>query len=179
MLVNDKQQFFKGRIAVFMFFGLLLMGLVSCDKTRVFEDNQEIEKGAWDQNKKMIFSIPVDDTLSWHNIYINVRNSGSYPFSNLFLFVNTQSPKGIIESDTVECKLADESGKWLGDGIGDLYDNQILFKRFVRFPVKGIYKIQLEQAMRINPLPALVDIGIRVEKTNFEPAKGALLKNKK
>jgi gliding motility-associated lipoprotein GldH len=163
-------------MAAYLLFGLVLMAFISCDKSRVFEDNQEIEKGTWEQNKKMVFSIPVDDTISWHNIYINVRNSGSYPFSNLFLFVNTQSPKGPVESDTVECKLADETGKWLGAGIGDLYDNQILFKRQVRFPVKGIYKIQMEQAMRVNPLPALVDIGIRVEKTNFVSNKAIQLK---
>ena len=175
MFVNYKP-FSHGPMSGCILMGLVFLGFGSCDKSRVYEDNIEIDKGVWDQNKKMVFSIPVDDTLSWHNIYINVRNSGSYPFSNLFLFVNTQSPRGPIESDTVECKLADETGKWLGDGIGDLYDNQILFKQKVRFPVKGIYKIQLEQAMRINPLPAVVDIGVRVEKTTIEPVKAPYIK---
>ena len=169
MLANRKL-FFKGPVAACCIIGLMFMCLSACDKTRVFEENKEIEKGVWDQNKKMVFSIPVDDTLSWHNIYINVRNSGNYPFSNLFLFINTQSPRGPIEADTVECRLADETGKWLGNGIGDLYDNQILFKGKVRFPVKGIYKIQMAQAMRVNPLPAIVDIGIRLEKTNIAPS---------
>jgi gliding motility-associated lipoprotein GldH len=147
----------------------------SCDKNRVFEENREIEKGIWDQHKNIVFNVAVNDTLSWHNIYINIRNSGTYPFSNLFLFINTQSPKGQTEMDTVECKLADESGKWLGDGIGDLWDNQILFKHKVRFPMKGVYRIQLQQAMRINPLPSLMDIGIRIEK--IAHVEGAPQKN--
>ncbi len=151
---------------------IVLILFASCDKNRVFEANTEITKGSWDQNNKVVFDIDIQDTLSWHNIYLNVRNSGSYPFSNLFLFVSTQSPKGNSERDTVECTLADENGKWLGDGIGDLWDNQILFKRKVRFPMKGIYKVQLEQAMRVNPLPFIVDVGIRVEKlTDNLPAQ--------
>ncbi len=152
------------RFKAFSALSLLVFLFTSCDKNRVFEENKEIPKGLWDQNNKVVFNVDVQDTISWHNIYLNVRNAGSYPFSNLFVFITTQSPKGHTVRDTVECTLSDEKGKWLGDGIGDLWDNQLLFKRMVRFPMKGIYKVQMEQAMRVNPLPFIMDVGLRVEK---------------
>ncbi len=161
-------------VLITAFFILFLFN--GCDDDRVFDENQEIENGSWDQNNKKTFNIDIQDSISWHTIYLNVRNAGAYPFSNLFLFVSTQSPKGLVERDTVECTLADETGKWLGNGIGDLWDNQIGFKRMVRFPMKGIYKIQLEQAMRVNPLPYIMDVGIRVEKVKVFAQRKALLK---
>lgn len=145
-------------------FALLTIFWTSCDKARVFEENKEIEKGLWDQNNKVTFKFDITDTVGWNNIYLNVRNAGGYQFSNLFLFITTQSPKGAIERDTVECILADEKGKWLGDGLGDIWDNQIPFKKRVRFPYKGTYTMSLEQAMRVNPLPFIMDVGIRIEK---------------
>lgn len=159
------KRFLQVKVCCSVLTGILFLFLLNaCDEARVFEENQEIKNGTWDQNNKITFNVDIQDSISSYHIYLNVRNAGAYPFSNLFLFVTTQSPKGQIERDTVECTLADQTGKWLGDGIGDLWDNQIMFKRMVRFPTTGVYKIQLEQAMRVNPLPFIMDVGIRVEK---------------
>ena len=108
--------------------------LNSCNSNRVFDENKKIEKANWNQNDPLIFLVNISDTTSPHNVYLNVRNAGMYPFSNLFLFINTHFPKGQIDRDTVEVTLASPEGKWLGDGLGDIYDNRILFHRNVRFP---------------------------------------------
>ena len=60
--------------------------------------------------------------------------------------------------------MADEKGKWLGTGVGDLYDNQIPFKRNVRFPLAGIYHFEIEQGMRLETTPLILDVGLRIEK---------------
>jgi gliding motility-associated lipoprotein GldH len=93
-----------------------------------------------------------------------VRNAGGYQFSNLFIFFTTTIPSGKMERDTIEITLADETGKWLGDGLGDIWDNRQLFKSNFRFPEKGTYTFTLEQAMRVNPLPQIMDVGIRIER---------------
>ncbi|MFM7726495.1 MAG: gliding motility lipoprotein GldH, partial [Flavobacteriales bacterium] len=99
-----------------------------------------------------------------YNIDINLRNAGSYSFSNLFLFMNTYTPDGALARDTIELVLADDQGQWKGDGMGDIWDNRILFKKDQRFPMPGTYRFELEQAMRIDPLPGVMDAGIRIEK---------------
>ena len=137
---------------------------ISCDKNRVFEENTEIPGNVWKMENRLKFEVNITDTVSSHNFYINIRNSDSYPYSNLFLFVTTRFPNGKFARDTVECTLADESGKWLGDGLGDLWDNKILFKQGARFPLAGKYEFEFEQAMRVEDLPLIVDAGLRIEK---------------
>jgi gliding motility-associated lipoprotein GldH len=60
--------------------------------------------------------------------------------------------------------LADYDGKWLGSGISDVKFNRFLFQKGVRFPQKGRYFFEIEQAMRVKDLKGIVDIGIRLEK---------------
>lgn len=94
---------------------------------------------------------------------ISLRNDNDYPYSNCFLFVNTISPKGIIIHDTIEFSLADEHGKWLGHGFGGVWSTEF-YKKNIRFPVKGPYKIEVIQAMRDEPLVGIMDVSIRIEK---------------
>lgn len=140
--------------------------LTSCDPNRVFEQNSAVANRTWEQRKPVVFNVQVQDTISSHNLYLNIRNAGNYQYSNLFLFVKMVFPDGRIARDTVECTLADPNGKWLGDGLGDIYDNQKLFKRGIRFPAKGQYRFEIEQAMRIDPLQGITDIGLRLEKAS-------------
>jgi gliding motility-associated lipoprotein GldH len=69
----------------------------------------------------------------------------------------------MIDRDTVEIMLATPEGKWMGKGLGDLWDNQILFKRNVTFPEPGEYKFEITHAMRANPLTGILDGGMRIE----------------
>ena len=143
---------------------VMLFCFASCDPKRVFEENKKLSANNWDQNSPLIFLVNIADTAHRYNVYINVRNAGFYGFSNLFLFVNTRLPQGEMERDTAECILASSDGRWLGEGLGDIWDNRILFKKNVHFPQPGEYRFELIQAMRINPLPGIMDAGIRIEK---------------
>jgi gliding motility-associated lipoprotein GldH len=138
--------------------------LISCDPNRIFEKNIRIPDGIWDRNNPVRFEVVVEDTITPHNLYINVRNTGMYPVSNLYLFVTTIAPSGHTIKDTVQVILADERGKWLGKGLGDIWDYQKLYKEQVRFAQKGEYIFEYEQAMRLEKLPFILDVGLRVEK---------------
>lgn len=154
---------------------VLLLGLsfhfTSCDTNRVYEENKGIDSGVWNVLDIKSFDVEVTDSTNAHNIFINVRNSGNYAFSNLFMFVTTTFPNGKTNKDTVECILSDQTG-WLGSGLGDIWDNQILYRRGVRFPLKGNYTFTYEQAQRsgdkalIENLPGIMDVGIRIELQN-------------
>ncbi len=117
-------------------------------------------------NNVLRLETEIKDTVTAQNIYINVRNGGNYQFSNLFLFLTAHTPKGEVSHDTLELTLADERGKWLGAGSGDVWDNRILFRRNFRFTEAGMWRFELQQAMRINPLPQILDAGMRIERAN-------------
>jgi gliding motility-associated lipoprotein GldH len=143
----------------------LVVGIVSCDRKRVFESYQKLDENGWNKDSVVVFNVQLTDTIKNHNLYVNIRNKGTYPYSNLWLFMTVKSPDGLLRTDTVEFTLAEPSGKWKGSGIGGLHDNQILYKNSVYFPRKGDYIFSLKQGMRDNVLQGIRDIGIRVETT--------------
>jgi gliding motility-associated lipoprotein GldH len=136
----------------------------ACDENRVFEENTDIKDHAWDTAQVVKYEVNIDDTLSGHTFYVNVRNGNEYPYSNLYLFINTTFPDGRAAHDTLEIMLADERGRWLGEGLGDIWSHQVLFKRNVRFPISGKYTFEYRHAMRENPLPLIMDVGMRIER---------------
>ncbi len=131
----------------------------------LFEKNLKLPDAVWNEENKIIFETNISDTISLHNFYINIRNSGDYQFSNLYVFVDIFSPDCKIQRDTIECILTDTQGRWLGkSGSGSVWDNHILFKKNVRFPKSGKYVFRFEQAMRTKELEHIMDVGLRIEK---------------
>ncbi len=148
-----------------IFWGLsLLVFFSSCDSKMIYDKNAGIPDNTWDVANKIKFELTISDTISGNNVFINLRHAGFYPYSNLFLFINTTFPDGKTTRDTAECILADDKGKWFGEGLGDMWDARILFKRNVRFSQSGTYIFEYEQAMRVEKLPGVMDIGLRIEK---------------
>lgn len=136
----------------------------ACDQNRVFESYQNIKDDSWYINQKPSFYLDITDTVSEHNVYFNVRHTGLYKYSNLFILFTIQGPKANPETQRLEFKLAEADGKWLGSGLGDIYSNQIKVMEKIKFPRKGVYSFTIEQNMRDNPLVGIEDIGVRVEK---------------
>jgi len=138
--------------------------VVSCDRNKVYDDFVKIDDNVWNNKNIIKFEFEIEDTTSLHNVFINVRHANHYKYNNLWLFVKSSAPNGMTEIDTVECVLADKSGKWSGDGLGDIWDKQIPWKLGVRFPVKGKYIVEYEQGMRSDNIEGIMDLGLRVEK---------------
>lgn len=143
---------------------LFVLFFSSCDKNRIFDDYKGIPDNNWSSSNVIKFEVDITDIEVPTNFYINVRNADGYPFNNLFLFIKTTFPDGKMSNDTLECILADENGKWQGSGMGDIYDNQIPFKKNVRFPAAGKYTFEIQHGMRTDIIPLIMDIGLRIEK---------------
>jgi gliding motility-associated lipoprotein GldH len=147
-----------------LFYIAAVLILSACDNNRIYEKNKDIPQHLWHKDTLVKFEVDITDTLTPSNFYINVRNADGFPYANLFLFIKTTFPDGKTAQDTIECILADDKGKWLGSGMGDIYDNQILFKRNVVFPQSGIYTFEYRHGMRLENLPLIMDVGLRIEK---------------
>ena len=136
---------------------------------KVFEENIALENHIWSLENHPKFQVEIIDTLTELKLILNIRHSAHYPFSNLWVFVNTTSPEGAQSADTLECVLAAKDGRWLGSGLGDIWDIQIHLKTQT-FSSPGDYVFEIEQAMRygdearIEQLPEIMNVGLRIEK---------------
>jgi gliding motility-associated lipoprotein GldH len=151
-----------GRILGLFLIYFSLIALYSCDSARVFEQSKEITNATWNEKEPVNFEFDIQDTVSFHNFYVTLRNQEGYPYSNVFLFVSLEFPNGKLSIDTINCPLADSEGHWLGSGLGDLYDNRIIFKERKKFPMAGHYRISIQQAMRVENLEGIADVGFRL-----------------
>ncbi len=152
------------------FIAIFFTLLQSCDSNVVFSKYQSLNKVNWKQDKVIAISIPIQDTIALHNLYINLRNTKDYPYSNLFLIAQMSFPDNTIVVDTLEYEMTDASGRFLGSGFSDIKENKLFYKENVRFKQKGIYHFEVKQAMRergkvtgISKLKGVSDVGISVE----------------
>lgn len=148
----------------------LLLGAVmftACDDTRVYEKNLDFEHKAWMVGYKPEFEFRIEDTIQTYNLYCNVRNTVSYPYSRIFLTYYLQdslgkvSDKKMIDHMLFDPKTGDPQGT---SGLGDIYDNRIQLLRNFKFSYRGTHKIKFEQFMRTDTLAGILAVGVRVEK---------------
>jgi gliding motility-associated lipoprotein GldH len=145
---------------------LFLLLFAACDSRRIYDTFSPISNTqGWEYDQTMRFEVPISDTSKLYNIYINLRHADSFPYSNLWVKVNTTFPSGKKMESRVNLPLADKSGKWYGNGSGDVITAQIPIQENAKMPENGNYRFALTQDMRVNPLKDLLDIGIRVETT--------------
>jgi gliding motility-associated lipoprotein GldH len=151
---------------LFFIASMVLVG--SCDPTRLYEENRNIDGNAWHYKNRIPFDIHIKDTTTYYNVLINLRVDANYKYSNIFMLVHTTNPEKKNDQRRVEIRLADESGKWLGSGLGDLYDYRFPAFKKVKFPQQGFYRFELEQNMRDDTLMYIKSAGIRVEEYEEE-----------
>jgi len=148
---------------LFFVFALLVI-FSSCDPQRIYEKNIQVNPNGWPAGEEVLFEVPVNDSLMLHNFYVNLRHTENYKFSNLYLFIETHFPGGSHARDTIELILADNTGKWYGNGFGKIKEYKVLIRQAVTFPVTGIYNISIVQGMRDENLQGIEDVGIRIER---------------
>jgi gliding motility-associated lipoprotein GldH len=148
-----------------VFFSMLLV-LSSCGGNDVFYQYETVPANGWHQDTAIHFNVNITDTLSHYNVYVNVRNRGEYPHQNLWLFIEQQSPDSTLFVDSINFYLADQRGKWLGSGVGSVYEMPVLYRQNIRFPDSGNYSFSFRQGMRDSVLTGLNDLGLRIEKVS-------------
>jgi len=150
--------------ANYLLYIVAIASFFSCNENVILNQNLKIQSSNWDRNEKATFSFEVEDSLALYDIYLNLRHGGNYAYKNIYFFIETYSPDEKYAKDTAQMILANSKGRFMGKGIGDIFDYQFKFKEGVRFPNGGEYRIEIEQAMRENVLADITDIGVKIEK---------------
>jgi gliding motility-associated lipoprotein GldH len=143
---------------------LVLLFLFSCaDKSIVYSNVQNVSPQEWMPEEKVGFLVTITDTTVKYDFSIYLRHNIDYGWSNLFLFMKTVYPNHTYSLDTLECTLAEPTGKWLGRGFGTKKELTVLVKT-VKFSQKGNYFFEMEQGMRDLKLKNMENIGIIISK---------------
>lgn len=142
---------------------LLAFFLFSCDTHMVYDTWETIPDNAWNKDSILVFTPEVKDSVNPVNLIIGVRNTNAYPYSNLWLFVTTQTPSGLSKKDTFEVELASPYGKWYGSGWGNTFTSLHYYSKNVLLSEGGKYAISVQHGMRRDTLPGVNAVGFRIE----------------
>ncbi|WP_179353429.1 gliding motility lipoprotein GldH [Winogradskyella vidalii] len=151
--------------------------VTSCDSNAVFDQYNPVPN-QWHKDSISQFNFQAPDTLENYNLYVNLRNTNAYKFSNLFLIVELNYPNGKAVKDTLEYRMAAPNGELLGTGFSDVKENKLWFRGYkepFKFDEEGNYLVNIQHAMRNNGdvngvenLEGITDIGFRVEQAQKE-----------
>jgi len=167
MPVRKNSNFFYSCVVVLLFF--------SCDDKQVF-DAYAATQGQWHKDSSITFKFQAPDTIKPYNLFLNIRNTNEYPYSNLFLITTLTHPNGKIIKDTLEYRMAAPNGELLGTGLSNLKENKLWYKGYENafiFQEEGPYVLDIQHAMRENGsakgllfLEGVTDVGFRIEQRN-------------
>ena len=149
---------------------ITMLFLTGCDDDRVFEQITDFDNRQWLVSEKPEFEFVIDNTGAQYNLYCDIRNSVSYPYSRFFFTYYLQDSTG---ADTKTALMTEylfdaKTGKPFGkSGIGDLYDHRFLLVKNHQFKHKGKYRVKFEQFMRTDTLSGILAVGLRVERSRL------------
>lgn len=147
---------------------LTLLLTISCHYEPTFQQSISIPNSTWNKDNIVKIEVAAVDTVSYHDIYFDIRNLNSYPYSNLYLFVSVVAPNGDYVVDTIEYRLADDYGSWLGKKSSRIWDCRLPFRNFVRFAQEGSYTFSIQHGMRDEELEGILDVGLTILPTPQE-----------
>ncbi len=140
----------------------------SCLESPYYQKEYSIPGTRWDYNHQPSFKFEVTDTTSLYNLHFLIRHTEAYPYSNIWLMVYTKKPGDTtFEKTRIEIPLAEPSGKWLGRGMSEIWEQRMPISRegdTVMLRKAGMWEIKFGHNMRINPLPEVLQVGLRIEK---------------
>ena len=139
-----------------------MMGVCSCSDNAVVDENVPIDGNAWQYDNQPRLTAHITDKEQRYNIYLNLRHTPGYRYSNIFVLIHQSGPGMADTTQRFELPLAEPDGRWLGRSTGSMYAHQELVRANVLFPDTGLYHFVIEQNMRENPLQGVADVGIRV-----------------
>jgi len=141
----------------------------SCGVQSDFYQKQAAVPGAaWRYDFQPEFKIHISDTAAHYRMFFLIRHDEAYPNANIWIRFKIKAPgdTAFHEGVRIDKTLADVEGKWLGKGMGNIWEHKLPLTReeMPSFRRQGDYTIRIEQIMRSNPLPSVLNVGLIVEK---------------
>ena len=141
-----------------------LLLIIACHSPAVFEKYEDIPDETWNRYNVISYTASIPDS-GLYNIKICLRHTTDYEMANLWCFIRTRSHAGKQLSDTVNFKIAEPDGRWLGKGGTIKTTEQPINRNPVMLP-KGDVIFRIEQGMRTEDMKGIKNVGIKIEKAD-------------
>lgn len=148
-------------IATTLFYYIIIS---SCKQIDLHEQNIAIPKNNWYSNLNSTSTFEIKDTTVKYNLYVVIRHTDAYEYSNIWLSVGLQQPGETMQFQKLNLTLANDAKGWKGIGMNDIWEVRIPITLVPTKFKRGTHTTSVGHVMRQNPLQHIMNVGIRVEK---------------
>jgi gliding motility-associated lipoprotein GldH len=145
----------------FLVIGLISLLLSSCSNDTLFDQVESFKSKTWVQGDQIVFEVIVEDTIQPYDFEITLRTTTDYAFSNLWVYISSQSPDNLKSKIAQRINIARPDGSWIGKASGTIVESKLIY-RTQSFPFKGKYLFTIEQATQMEQISEVLDIGLRI-----------------
>ncbi|MCM1292398.1 MAG: gliding motility lipoprotein GldH [Bacteroides sp.] len=104
------------------------------------------------------------DSINPRALSVGLRHNNEYLYRNLWLEVTYADTAGLYHRDTLNIELADQYGRWTGQGLGDSFQKEVTLPHVVN--INDSTPVKLRHIMRLDTLRGIEQIGIRIADYN-------------
>lgn len=152
--VNKKIRFFIVSLTV-------LVSLMGCDEKAVYHHYKPTLLAGWKKTDTLTFNIPPIEITANYQVSVGIRTTVTCPYQSLWLVVRQDfTPNALSRIDTIECKLANDKGEIIGQGVINYLHTFPLCTETLYKGQTG--KIRIYHIMRREELPGISQIGIKI-----------------
>lgn len=127
---------------------VLAIVLNSCETTEFLKFHDF--KFGWESSEIVEFNFHGEEQDKIKNIDFVIRHNNDYPFANIFLITELVSINNETLIDTLEFKLAEPNGKWLGDTKISVVEHKLPYKTDFVLKKGETFKLKVRTSMRLN-----------------------------
>ena len=150
------------RIVPLLIFIVILFA--ACRPDYIFEKRTPIENNRWTYSDTLNYTFDIADTNQYYNFYLDLEHLTNYPHQNIYLMIHTLYPSGKRIAQRLSIDLADKTGRWYGKCGAESCQLRVNLQEKAYFNELGSHTLTLEQYMRLDPLPAIQSVALRIER---------------
>ena len=139
------------------------LAMAGCNRKTIFSHYVAVSQSGWERTDTLHFAVPRIPQTARYAETVGLRITSHYPFTALTVIAEQHAvPSGIRRTDTICCRLTDESGTVIGSGLNHY---QYLFSLHPLPLCEGdSLCVSIRHHMMRETLPGIADVGLIVSR---------------
>ncbi|MDD2474643.1 MAG: gliding motility lipoprotein GldH [Dysgonamonadaceae bacterium] len=138
--------------------------LLSCKQNEEYYKYIFISQNIWPLDDALCFEF---DSVSFdinhrYEVSFEITHNVKYAYENLWLYIDQTLDDSILSRDTIECKLVNDAGRWIGSGNGATRHVSYKYKTNLKLDSVKQYKVCINHAMQDIQLKGVERIGLKL-----------------
>ena len=153
---------YKILVVLIAFFAIL----PSCKQLDTSVQAFNIPNAQWYSNAKPTFTFVITNETAKYEMAFLIRHTNNYKYNNLFVNVAYNAAGIVGTAQHIEIPLTNNNTSWSGKLFNNIVETYVTAKILPDSILikKGTYTFTIENIMREDPLPEILQIGLMVKK---------------